>query len=44
MRRWQYLRTLTLAQAVAYLERELGDSVPVDWAEWLSELIEEGEA
>lgn len=41
MRRWQYLKTLTLAELVSYMERELGDSVPVDWAEWLSELIEE---
>ena len=41
VRRWQYLKTLTLSALVEYMERELGDSVPVDWAEWLSELIEE---
>lgn len=41
MRRWQYLKTLTLAAMVEYMERELGDSVPAVWSEWLSELIEE---
>lgn len=41
MRRWQYLKTLTLAELAAYMEQELGDSIPVDWTEWLSELIGE---
>lgn len=41
MRRWKYLQTLSLAELISYMERELGDSVPCDWSEWLSELIEE---
>ena len=41
MRRWEWLRKLTLAEAVNYFERELSDGVPIDFAEWLSELIDE---
>lgn len=45
MRRWEYIKTIrTLAEMAAYLEREIGDGVPVDFQEWLSELIEEDEA
>lgn len=41
MRRFEFIRTLNLAQMAAYFDRELGGSLPVDFQEWLSELIEE---
>lgn len=44
MRRWEYIKTIrTLAEMAAYLEQEIGDGVPADFVEWLSEWIEEGE-
>ena len=38
--RLDLLRTLPAGPLAEYLEREIGDSVPVDWLGWLTEPIE----
>lgn len=38
--RLDFLRTLSAAGLAKYLEQELGDSVPVDWYDWLTEEVE----
>lgn len=38
--RLDQIRTLPMRALAEYLEREIGDSVPVDWLGWLTEPIE----
>lgn len=37
--RWMILRLLGPEELAAWLARELDDGVPVDWGEWLREVI-----
>lgn len=38
--RLDLIRTMPIRALAEYLEREIGDSVPVDWLGWLTESIE----
>lgn len=42
MSRFEYIKTLNLEEMISYMEQEIGDGVPTDIREWLSERIEEG--